>query len=342
MGANLYVHFPFCRGKCAYCALLSRPGAGGAARAEYVAALAARIRRLGPRLDGLDTVYFGGGTPALCDLSPVADAVAPLLRPDAEFSVELHPLDVSDGLLSGLRAYGVNRVSMGVQSLEDDVLASMGRGYSAAGAERAFAAVRAEFDNAGIDLIVGYPGERGDWAERLPRLADWGLAHCSVYALQNERGLADVPDDETAMSRIAAAAGCLRDIGLVRYEISNYALPGRECRHNLAVWRGEDYFGLGEGAHGRIGLLRTVDYLGPSAKSETVTPDFDWKERRVFRLRLREGLDLSRLGDGAAPARWAEALARHVRDGLLSRSGSVYRLTQRGTEVCDSVLADLV
>ena len=339
MAANLYVHFPFCRSKCAYCALLSRPGAGFAERAEYVASLAGRVRRLGPRLDGLATVYFGGGTPTLCDLSPILDALAPLLRPDSEFTVELHPLDVSEDLLSRLRDGGVNRISMGVQSLEDDVLSSMGRGYSADEAKRAFGLVRGKFDNAGIDLIVGYPHERGDWAERLPRLADWGLAHCSVYALQNERGLADVPDDETAMSRIAVAAACLRDIGLVRYEISNYALPGRECRHNLSVWRGEDYFGLGQGAHGRVGLLRTVDYLGPTAVEETVTPEEDRTERAIFRLRTREGLDVSR--PDMSPS-WAPTLRKYAQAGLLKQDGSVYRLTARGTEVCDSILADLV
>ena len=339
MAANLYVHFPFCRRKCAYCALLSRPGAGSAERAEYVASLADRVRRLGPRLDGLATVYFGGGTPALCDLSPILDALAPLLRPDAEFTVELHPLDVSEGLLSRLRDGGVNRISMGVQSLEDDILSSMGRGYSAAEAERAFGLVRGKFDNAGIDLIVGYPHERGDWAERLPRLADWGLAHCSVYALQNERGLADVPDDETAMSRIAVVAECLRKIGLVRYEISNYALPGRECRHNLSVWRGEDYFGLGQGAHGRVGLLRTVDYLGPTAVEETVTPEEDRTERAIFRLRTREGLDVSR--PDMSPS-WAPTLRKYAQEGLLKQDGSVFRLTARGMEVCDSILADLV
>lgn len=341
MGVNLYVHFPFCRRKCAYCALNSRPGVSVSDRAGYVAALVERVRRLGSRLDGLATVYFGGGTPALCDLSPLLNALVPKLLTDAEFTVELHPLDVAPDLLSRSRDGGVNRISMGVQSLEDDVLSAMGRGYFADDAERAFCLVRKTFDNAGIDLIVGYPGERDDWAALLPRLSDWGLSHCSVYALQNERGLKNVADDDTVLSRLAAAVSCLRDLGLERYEISNYAVPGRECRHNMAVWRGEDYFGLGEGAHGRLGLLRTVDYLGPSAATETVTPAADWAERRLFRLRTREGLDVSRLG-GELPRAWATALAKRVQEGLLAQDGTVYRLTERGTEVCDSILADFV
>ena len=336
MGANLYVHFPFCRRKCAYCALHSRPGASDAERADYVAALVGRVRRLGARLDGLSTVYFGGGTPALCDLSPLLCELSPRLGADAEFTVELHPLDVTPGLLSRLRDGGVNRISMGVQSLEDDVLAAMGRGYAVDDAERAFAAVRSRFDNAGIDLIVGYPGERGDWGDRLPRLGGWGLSHCSVYALQNERGLAGAADDATALDRLAVAAECLRGMGLERYEISNYATPGGECRYNMAVWRGEDYFGLGEGAHGRLGRMRTVDWLGPSAKEEELGAEADETERRIFRLRTREGLD------AAGRPGWRPALDRFAGEGLLIRTGDVYCLTPRGTEVCDSILVELV
>ena len=336
MGANLYVHFPFCRRKCAYCALHSRPGLSPAVRAGYVAALTERARRLGARLEDLATVYFGGGTPALCDLSPLLCELSPRLGPGAEFTVELHPLDVAPDLLSRLRDGGVNRISMGVQSLDDDILAAMGRGYTVDDAERAFEMVRSRFENAGIDLIAGYPGERGDWAEWLPRLGGWGLAHCSVYALQNERRLVNAVDDATTLDRIAVVAECLRGLGLERYEISNYALPGRECRHNLAVWRGEDYFGLGEGAHGRLGLTRTVDYLGPSAKVETVGAAADDTERRIFRLRTREGLDSTGRPD------WRAALDRFVAEGLLSRIGDVYRLTPRGAEVCDTILAELV
>ena len=294
------------------------------------------MRRLGSRLSGLKTVYFGGGTPALCDLGPVFDALAPHIGSDCEFTVELHPLDVTRPLLTSLRIGGVNRVSMGVQSLEDGVLAAMRRGYRATQAVRSFAMVRSSFDNAGIDLIAGYPGESADLGTRLPNLGEWGLAHCSVYALQNERGLANVPDDETALDRIAETARFLSEIGLRRYEISNYAIPGRECRHNIAVWRGEDYFGLGEGAHGRLGLMRTVDYLGPNARIETVGTAADAAERRIFRLRTSEGLDAAGRED------WRPVLGRFVSEGLLTRKGDVYRLTSRGTEVCDAILAELV
>ena len=275
------------------------------------------------------TVYFGGGSPGFCDLGPVLDALDGKLAEDCEFTVELHPLDVSDSLLETLRSGGVNRISMGVQSLDDGILAHMKRGYGFYVAERAFAAVKNVFDNAGIDLIAGYPGETVALSPRHARLAKWGLRHCSVYALQNDLALAGAADDATAMDRIAILSRFLGELGLERYEISNYAVPGFECRHNLSVWRGEDYIGLGEGAYGRIGRRRT-----PSG--ETVSEERDRKERTIFRLRTRDGLDSSVFPE------WTGILERFEREGLLSRDGTVWRLTERGTEVCDSILAELV
>lgn len=339
MAENLYVHFPFCRRKCSYCALYSRAGVSQADRDAYVRRLSSEIDKLGQTsFITFKTVYFGGGSPALCDLSVLAPVLRPLCGEGTEFTVELHPLDVTSDKLDQLRELGVNRISMGVQSLDDTVLADMGRGYTVDEAERAFALVKKYFDNAGIDLIVGYPGEdksklgveveqRG---EKLFALNDWGLKHCSVYSLQNERGLKGVPDDDWTMDRLRHSAECLRAMGLERYEISNYAVPGYECRHNLAVWRGEDYIGLGDGACGRIGLKRTK-----FGREETVSAEFDEKERRLFRLRTKDGLDTSNHPE------WEEALQNSFKQGFLTKSGPIYRLTERGTEVCDSILSEL-
>ena len=334
MPENLYAHFPFCRRKCAYCALYSRTGVPADMRDAYVRRMAdeisARFRH------PLKTVYFGGGSPALCDLRPVFAALAPLRTADTEFTVELHPLDVTPERLSVLRAGGVNRISMGVQSLDDATLERMGRGYTARSAFRAFAAVRKVFDNAGIDLIVGFPGDPGTDAAQL---ADWGLAHCSAYAIQNERGLAGIPADDELMDRLRRLADGLGALGLSRYEISNYALPGRECRHNLAVWRGEDYAGLGAGACGREGRMRTQGRFRDGQVvygTETVTPEADRKERLLFRLRTRDGLDASNFPDERS------VLDRFAAEGLLAAEGGCYRLTARGAEVCDTILAELV
>ena len=331
---NLYVHFPFCRSRCSYCTLFSRAGAGAEERNAYVRGIAAALRSMqcGRKLS---TVYFGGGTPAFCDLGPVLDAVAPLVGDGTEFTVELHPLDVAPDLLARLADGGVNRISMGVQSLEDQTLVHMGRGYSFDDAERAFSHVKERFDNAGIDLIVGYPGETSALVPRHARLARWGLRHCSVYALQNERQLPGAVDDATTMDRLSVVGAFLGELGLRRYEISNYAVPGFECRHNLAIWRGEDYIGLGDGACGRIGLSRTRGFGGRNPQTETVDAAFDEKERRLFRLRTREGLDAS------GHPEWKRTLSRFADEGLLTREGEIYRLTPRGTEVCDTILAEL-
>lgn len=268
-----------------------------------------------------------------------------------EFTVELHPLDVTRELLQTLRAGGVNRISMGVQSADDSILQAMGRGYSFAEAERAFSFVREYFDNAGIDLIVGYPGETAAVLPQYQRLRNWGLAHCSVYSLILEektllwkkKDALQFPDDEQVMDRLREMSCFLGEIGLERYEISNYAVPGRECRHNLAVWRGEDYLGIGFGAHGRLGPFRIRHFTGsvpisggPKEEREVLSDAEDRKERRIFRLRTREGLDAT-----GYPS-WLSTLDKFAVEGLLSKQGMVYRLTERGTEVCDSILAEIV
>jgi len=391
---NLYIHIPFCRRKCSYCALYSRVGSSADARRQYIESIRAALGSL--RAEQRTTIYFGGGSPALCDLAPLRDALRALLDPiSSEFTVELHPLDVTPAKLDELKSIGVNRISMGVQSLDDATLRAMGRGYTADDAARAFELVKSRFDNAGIDLILGYPGDPTTMnAEALlAPLANWGLRHCSVYSLQNERGLKNVPDDDTVLDGIRVASRFLQSIGLSRYEISNYAVPGYECRHNLAVWRGEDYIGLGDGAYGRIGLVRTRNWWGQSPNwwglspifstkrrdaaspsqhppktgglspafgqktgglspsnspkigglspaFETVSEENDEKERTIFRLRTIEGLDATKHPE------WIPALERFVGDGLLRRKNDtdhpVYALTERGTEVCDAILEEII
>lgn len=349
---NLYLHFPFCRAKCRYCALLSRVGKSDAARRAYVASLARQLSDY-PSQGPLKTLYFGGGSPALTDLTPIFRVLDKrgLLTDDTEFTVELHPLDVTDNLLTTLRAGGVNRISMGLEALDDATLSHMGRGYTFDAAEIAFSKITPFFSNVGIDLIVGYPTESSENYTRTAsiwkRLATWGLTHASVYSLILEEktrlahdvaaGRLALPDDDTTLNRLALVTEILSELGLSRYEISNYARTGFECRHNLAVWRGEDYTGLGEGAFGREGLERTTCDENLVINREKVSPETDRRERTLFRLRTRDGLDT------AAFPEWRETLDRFVQEGLLTTEAPlIYRLTSRGTEVCDSILAELV
>jgi oxygen-independent coproporphyrinogen-3 oxidase len=355
---HLYLHFPFCRRRCSYCALHASVGRSAEARERHVRALVRDVGRAfadGTLAPTLESLYFGGGTPALCDLSPLLDALGPHLDGSTETTVELHPEDVTDDRLARFAGQGVNRISLGVQALDDATLAHMRRGYTVADARTAFDAVRRRIPNAGIDLIVGYPRREGEKPAPDVSLAGWGLAHASVYSLIREeksllgRWLSRTPpsdgaarlepagDDET-LDALARLAEHLAAIGLERYEISNYARPGMECRHNLAVWRGEDYAGFGDGAFGRVGLSRT-EARGEQIVRETVSPEADEKERTLFRLRTREGLD------ARAHPEWWPTLARFTGEGLMKRpdpKDPVYVLTARGTEVCDSLLAELV
>lgn len=356
---NLYVHFPFCRAKCAYCALLSRV-APTAARTAHVARV---VRELGS-LPGpsFDTIYFGGGTPALCDLAPIFSALEahhPTPNPQhREFTVELHPADVTDATLDALRRGGVNRVSLGVQSFDDAVLAAMGRGHTAAEAADAFRRARAVFPNAGLDLIAGWPGvDAAAWRATLARALELEPVHVSCYSLIREpktrldravrEGRLELPDEDAALDQVAVARDAFAAAGFVRYEVSNYARPGFECRHNKSVWRGEDYFGLGEGAHGRVALSRTV---GTATGYETtlVTPEEDALERVTLGLRTSEGLDLVdavRRFPLLAPRQslWRDRLDALVAPGILRRpSIGCYVPTDRGFEVCDAVMAELL
>lgn len=356
---NLYVHFPFCRAKCTYCALYSRVGTTETLRTRYVSRVATEIaNRVLPK--SLDTVYFGGGSPVLCHLKSFFDVLRPCLAENAEWTVELHPCDVTLAELEALREGGVNRISLGVQSFDDAALLAMNRGHTATEAEEAFRIIRAAgFANAGIDLIAGWPGtDEASWRRTLARATALGLDHCSVYSLIHEpktrldllvrRGEMVLPDDEISLRHIQIAQEVLASGGLCRYEISNYARPGFECRHNLAVWRGEDYLGLGDGAHGRENRLRSIGEKG-GYRVESQTEEADALERALFALRLPlEGLDLvstvrrwpilSDRIDG-----WRNTLETLVGQGIACRLRTdVYALTARGLEVCDAVLSELL
>lgn len=349
---NLYVHFPFCDSRCVYCALHSRIGSSRETRDAYCRDLAKDITSLD--FSPFDTVYFGGGTPSCCDLAPVFAALASRLASNAEFTCEINPRDVTGSLVESLLNGGVNRVSMGVQSFDDSILAAMKRGHSADDAEYAFRVLRdCGFDNAGFDLIAGYPSSSPDsWRRTLERALALSPRHISCYSLIQEphtaldvairRGVTVLPSDDAALDEVASAASSFAAAGFRRYEISNYSQPGFECRHNLAVWHGEDYIGVGEGAHGRIGLMRTV-----SGKTvQTLSPVEDARERAMFSLRLDTGFNpdsavalFPALAEVAG--KWAERLAALIPHGIVHMVNGAYVLTPRGLEVCDAVMAEL-
>ena len=346
---NLYVHVPFCEGKCDYCGFYS-VAADAATRAAYALLpgreLAARLAAgMLPYGLALRTLYLGGGTPGVlgaAGLRTLADGLrqAADLRQVAEWTVELNPASTTPGLAEALAALGGNRVSLGAQCFDDQVLRAIGRRHCAADIDAAVRAVHAAgIANVGLDLIAALPGmSPAAWKVSIERALALEVAHLSVYALSLEPGTplarrvaagAAMPDAETQLAALAAAEKQLIAAGFARYEISNYARPGRECRHNVACWSGEDYLGLGPAAASRVGRRRWTNrpdvaaYAagfndrngGPAAprsgmparrsalatrdapqkrgkeKIETLDAMADVTERFVFGLRLGAGVD---------------------------------------------------
>jgi oxygen-independent coproporphyrinogen-3 oxidase len=279
----LYLHIPFCERKCEYCDFVSLAGAKG--QHEYIGALRAEIRALAPVLDGqaLRTVFVGGGTPGLLDLTLMTQLMGEVrgafdVVPDAEVTLEVNPSSSSLHRAQAWRAAGFNRVSVGVQGTHADILGFLGRVHDA---DRAVAAVRevreAGFDNVSADLIYAVPGlDDCRWGETLDRVIDAGPDHVSCYELTVEdgtplhrsvaEGRVRVVDPETALRQHRIAVDTLANAGYAQYEVSNFARDGRRCAHNLVYWRNGHYAAAGVGAHGHLpAVLASAFGLDPDA-----------------------------------------------------------------------------
>ncbi len=271
---SLYVHVPFCATKCPYCDFNTYASIEGLME-PYVGALCRELRFWGEALRSptVSTVFFGGGTPSYLRRGQLSALMETMrgsfdLARGAEITAEANPDDLTGQKLDELRSAGVNRLSVGIQSLDDGLLASLGRRHSAAEAESAVArAARAGFENLSADLMYGLPAQTpGQWTETLARALELGTAHASMYALTLEegtplaRGVAAgetaAPDPDLAADMYVAAEKTMEDRGFRHYEISNWCLAGRESRHNLTYWLNRPFLGVGPGAHSYVGRVR--------------------------------------------------------------------------------------
>ncbi len=346
----MYVHVPFCTTRCDYCAFATwtdRPHLIG----DYLDAVALDIRRAVD--DGMapaTSVFVGGGTPTLVP----AEALAAVLRAiplaaGAEVTVECNPDDVSAAMIATYAAAGVNRVSIGVQSMVPHVLAALGRSHDQANVERAVDAVRAVgLPTFNLDVIYGAVAESAaDWRTTLERIVQLDPPHVSAYALTVEAGtpLADdparYPDDDVQADDYELADDLLASAGLTNYEVSNWARPGHECRHNLLYWRQQDYRGFGCAAHShRAGRrwwnLRTPErYIGAvldGRPTEAAAEVLDAEAQRV------EGLQLSLRTTAGVPV---EALDGDALPGLVERADDRWVLTRRGRLMANAVAVRL-
>ncbi len=373
--AGVYVHVPFCASRCGYCDFAAVAGRDGAIPA-YLDALEIEIgsfQREAPR--AADTVFVGGGTPSRLPgreigrlLAAVRDRFA--VAAGAEVTVEGNPESLTPGRLEDLALAGVTRVCVGVQSLDDSVLRRAGRPHDARTALDALRrALRGGFESVASDLILGLPGEDlprfGDTARRL---ADEGPDHVSVYLLETDKDTpiareirrrgAAAADDDALVAAYEAAAETLERAGLRLYEISNFARPGRESRHNLKYWRDEPYAGFGLGAHSYLGgarrsnerdLDRYLDRLGRGLDPVVWTEGFDAPRRAaeaaILGLRLRDGVALDaierRYGVDLRAGR-REAWERAAAAGVAEVEGGRARLTRRGRLRSNELFAELI
>lgn len=281
---SLYLHFPFCRQRCTYCDFNTYAGKEDLVGA-YLEALAVEMRRLAqtaPRRLTVHTIYFGGGTPSLAPLAGLEKVLQVIhegftVLPDAEVTLEANPGTLTLDYLRGLRALGVNRLSLGVQAARPEALRLLGRIHDYFAVTQSVAwARRAGFANLNLDLIYGLPHQTlVDWQRTVDLALGLHPEHLSLYALTLEhgtplaawvaRGLVSPPDEDLAATMYEWAGGRLSQAGYRQYEISNWAQEGYACRHNLQYWRNEPYLGLGAGAHGWIAGVRTVSVRAPEA-----------------------------------------------------------------------------
>ena len=369
--AGLYIHVPFCRRKCPYCHFASaqpRPGDWETWREGIEREAALRTRA---DLE-FDTLYFGGGTPSLLSPLEVSGLVGALRRHlrlrIAEFTLEANPAAGTDAAtLAGWAAAGVTRLSVGVQSFDDATLAVLGRDYAAADAEAFLErARRAGFDAIGLDLMVGVPGEsRASLGRTLEAAEKAGPDHVSVYLLENVEGLpfeavlAEHPvDDDEAVAAFEFLAAGLASLGLARYEISNFARPGRACAHNLKYWRGLPFLGLGPSAGSRAAGERWTNLPDlaswsralaaggdPRAESVGLDPERNAREAIVAGLRLVAGIDLAefrrRFGVDVA-ARFGREIAELRGDGLIVLDGARLRIPEDKLLISNRIMAAFI
>jgi putative oxygen-independent coproporphyrinogen III oxidase len=374
---GVYIHWPFCLSKCPYCDFNSHVRHATIDEARFARAFAAEIAATAARAPGrtVSTIFFGGGTPSLMQpatIAAVLDSIAQhwQVAANAEITLEANPTSVEAARFRGYRLAGVNRVSLGVQALDDRALGALGRLHSAREALDAVAIARSVFERYSFDLIYARPQQTPQqWAEELKRALDEAAEHLSLYQLTIEpetpfatlhaAGKLNIPNDDIGRALYDTTQEVCAAHGLPAYEVSNHARPGSECRHNLVYWRAQEYAGIGPGAHGRLDIdgsrHATATEKRPEAWLERVesnghglvTDDVLTREELadeflLMGLRLAEGIDPAHyttlMNRSLDPARIA-ALREH---GLIETTAEGrLRVSMPGFPVLDAVVADL-
>jgi oxygen-independent coproporphyrinogen-3 oxidase len=376
-GFGVYVHWPFCASKCPYCDFNSHVRHEPPDQARFVAAFRQELAHAAERTPGrtVSSIFFGGGTPSLMAPETVG-AILEAVRghwavpDDVEITLEANPSSVEAERFRGYRAVGVNRVSLGVQALNDTDLRFLGRLHTVSEAMRAIEIARTTFPRLSFDLIYARPGQTPDaWERELREALALAADHLSVYQLTIEAetrfedlwkaGKLTVPDEDTAATLYEITQSLGQSQGMPAYEISNHAAPGAECRHNLVYWRYGEYVGVGPGAHGRLALadgrhatatekhperwLSAVERQGHGLiVDDVLTLEEQGDEYLLMGLRLAEGIDLTRYeaisGRTLDPTRLTDLIGHGLAEVTPDRR---VRATPAGFAVLDALVADL-
>jgi oxygen-independent coproporphyrinogen-3 oxidase len=362
----LYVHWPFCVSKCPYCDFNShvREGVEQERWRDALLADLAHEARVGPQRP-LTSIFFGGGTPSLMPAATVAALIEAAeahwgFAPDVEITLEANPSSVEAARFAGLAAAGVNRVSLGLQALDDDALHFLGRAHDVSEGLAALDTAQANFARVSFDLIYALPGQSAEaWQQALARALGFGTGHLSLYQLTIEpgtrfatmaaRGELVPADPDFAADLFELTRDMTAAAGLPAYEISNHARAGEQSRHNLTYWRYGDYLGVGPGAHGRRAGVATARAKKPENwlaridrdrhgmdLEEVLSAEAQQREALVMGLRLDEGMPLDR-----AKAVDQAKVSRLVELGLIERTPDRLRVTPAGMLLLDAILAEI-
>ncbi len=375
-GFGLYVHWPFCEAKCPYCDFNSHVSRN-IDQKQWLDAYLGELHRSATETPDrvLDTIFFGGGTPSLMDPDTVAaviDTARALWRPsnDMEITLEANPGSVEAGRFAAYRDAGVNRISMGVQALNDEDLRRLGRIHTVAEARAAYDIARNCFDRVSFDLIYTRQHQTLDaWRAELSDALSMAVDHLSLYQLTIEDGTAfgdryalgrlrGLPEDDSAADMYLATQDICDAHGLPAYEVSNHARPGAESRHNLIYWRYGDYVGIGPGAHGRVTLNgqkhATETYLNPDRwlkaatqgngekERTTLSPTDQAKEYLMMGMRVADGLDIDRYSRLSGLPLPSDALDHLTDIGMIRHQNGRLMATADGRAVLNAVIRELL
>ncbi|WP_111429434.1 radical SAM family heme chaperone HemW [Rhodobacteraceae bacterium DSL-40] len=376
-GFGVYIHWPFCASKCPYCDFNSHVSAR-VDHARWRAALAAEIRATAATLPRrqVTSVFFGGGTPSLMEPETVGEVIRTIaevwdLAPGTEISLEANPTSVEAGKFRAFRDAGVNRISLGVQALNDPDLKALGRLHTAAEAIGAFETARAVFERVSFDLIYARQNQsRAAWEAELREAIAIAVDHLSLYQLTIEPGtrfgdlfarsrLRGLPDDGLSADMYELTQEICASSGLSAYEVSNHAWPGAECRHNLVYWRYGDYAGIGPGAHGRLTRsgerAATVAYRDPAEwlaavertgsgieSTDTLDAEIQSEEMLMMGLRLTEGISLARHAALAGAPLAIGPIEALEGLGMVRHAGDRLTVTEKGRPVLNGVTKSLL